>query len=113
MVIADINQFRLLRGAFLAAAVAPRVEAAALRRVDGARHITFQHVLHRGDVRIGNRNRPQQRLRVRMQRVVEQFLLRRNFDDVAQIHHSNAVADVFNDAQVVRNEDVRQLIFPL
>lgn len=85
MVIADIDQLRLLRGAFLAAAVAARVEAAAFRRVDGARHITFQHVLHRGDVRVGNRNRPQQRLRVRMQRVVEQFLLRRNFDDVAQI----------------------------
>ena len=48
-----------------------------------------------------------------MQRVVEQFLLRRNFDDVAQIHHSNTVADVFDNAQVVRNEDVRQLIFPL
>lgn len=113
MVIADINQFRLLRGAFLAAAVAARVEAAAFRRVDGARYIAFQHVLHRGNIRVRNRNRPQQRLRVRMQRVVEQFLLRRNLDDVAQIHHSNAVADVFDNAQVVRNEDVRQLIFPL
>ena len=50
----------------------------------------------------------QQTLGVRMNRVGENLLLRTGFHHVAQIHHRDAVGDVFDDVQIVRDEQVRQ-----
>src|SRR5262245_3307395 len=53
------------------------------------------------------RHRAQQRARVRVLRVVEQLLHRRLLDDLASIHHRDAIAHLGDDAEVVRHEDQR------
>ena len=50
----------------------------------------------------------QQALRVRVSRIREQLVRRRDLDDPAQVHHRHAVADVANDGHVVRDEQHRQ-----
>ena len=62
---------------------------------------------------IGNRHRRQERFGVRMQRACKQRALRRDLHDSAEIHHRDAVADVLDHRQIVRNEEIRQTEFPL
>ena len=57
---------------------------------------------------IGHRYRRQQRFGVRMLRMGEQRAARRELDDAAEIHHRDAVADVLDDREVVRDEEIRQ-----
>ncbi|MMZ62954.1 hypothetical protein D1872_251840 [compost metagenome] len=45
-----------------------------------------------------------------MQRLSEHFLGRCEFDQLAQVHHTHAVADKFDDRQIMRNEHIRQVI---
>ena len=60
------------------------------------------------DLRVGDRDRRQQRDRVRMERVVVQVVGRRDLHDLAEVHDRDPVGDVADDRQVVRDEEVRQ-----
>ena len=57
-------------------------------------------------IRFGDRG--QQRLGIRMQRSREQRFGRRGLHDPADIHHRDPFADVLDDAQVVRDEQIRE-----
>src|SRR5262245_16608935 len=48
--------------------------------------------------RIGNGNRGEQRLRIRMSRMCVELLGRREFDDAAEIHHADAMRQVPDDS---------------
>ena len=103
------DQRRLVGRADLGRVAAARVEAAAARRVDRARHVALEHdplALRRS--RIGDRHRREQRLGVRVDRPLVELLGRRELDDLAEVHHRDAVGDVAHDAEVVRDEDVGQ-----
>jgi len=60
-------------------------------------------------VRIDDWNSRQQCFRVGVHRVVEDLAGRGQLDDASEVHDCNAVADVFDDAEVVGDENVGQL----
>ena len=86
------------------------MEDAPRGRVGGARRLARQHHARPGGLLYGIRqgNGGHQRLRVRVQRVVEQLRALRHFDELAQVHDGHPVADVPHQRQVVRDEQVRQ-----
>ena len=59
-------------------------------------------------VRVGDRDRRHERLRVRVARVAEELLAVGQLDDAAQVHHRDAIADVLDHAHVVGDEEVGQ-----
>ena len=63
--------------------------------------------------RIGQRDRRQERLRVRVARPVVDVLRGAFLDDLAEVHDCHAVGDVADDRQVVRDEHVREPQFVL
>ena len=85
-------------------------ERAALGLVDRAGHVALDDLalLLRLQLRVGNRHGGKQRLRIRVQRVGVELVARRQLHHAAQIHHRDAVGDVFDDVQIVRDEQVRQ-----
>src|SRR5205807_6097661 len=60
-------------------------------------------------VRVGDRDRAEQRLRVRVQRVGVDLFGVRDLDDLAEVHHGDPVAQVADDRQVVGDEQVGQV----
>jgi hypothetical protein len=84
------------------------VEAASVRHVHRAWRLTAQHHAGRRCVRVRYRNGREQGVRVVMQRVAEQILDRRDFDDGAEIHHRHAVGDETHRGQIVRDVEVGQ-----
>ena len=82
------------------------MEAAPGGRVDRARHVTAQNdpLLLEAGVRLGHRR--QQRLGIGVLRPQEQVGAVADFDDLAEIHHGDAVTDVLDDGDVVRDEQI-------
>ena len=58
---------------------------------------------------IGNRDRREQRDRVRVERVVVEVVGGRELHDLAEVHDRDPVGDVPDDRQVVRDEEVGEL----
>ena len=87
-----------------------RVEAAAGRRLDRARHVARKDDARAPDRRVGvgHRHGRQQRFGVGMLRIGKQRAARRELDDAAEIHHRDAMADVLDDREVVRDEEIGQ-----
>ena len=56
--------------------------------------------------RIGDRNRAQQGCCIWVSRFAAHRVNRADLDDLAHVHHGHAVADPFDDAEVVRDEDI-------
>ena len=94
--------------AYLRAVTAAGVELAALRRIHGARNIAFKYYELMLFVR--RRDSVKQSLSIRMQRMVENFLRFRKLNHCAKVHNADSVADVFDDAEVVRNEQVCEIL---
>ena len=44
-----------------------------------------------------------------MQRALENLCGRAELDNFSEIHHGDAIGDVFDDGEIVRNENQRQL----
>src|SRR6266511_838571 len=88
---------------------APRREAAPRRDVDRAWNLAAERHLAVLRPRRRLRHRGEQRLRVGMERVGVEHLLRGELHEVAEVHHRDAIGDVVHDAQVVRDEQVREL----
>ena len=59
-------------------------------------------------VEVHRRHGREQRLCVGMPGIVEQLSPRRDFDDAPVVHDRDAVGDVFDDGEVVRDEQHRQ-----
>jgi len=85
------------------------MEMTARRRFDRAGNITLQNGLLASDGRVGDGYRRQQRLGIGVLRVGKQGFLVGVFDDFAQIHHRDAMADVFDHGQIMGDEQVRQV----
>ena len=77
---------------------AARVERAARGWVDGAGNIALKHHALAAPVKIGDRNGRQQGLSLGMQPPRIKILGPAQLHDPAQIHHRDAVADIFGDA---------------
>src|SRR5689334_14078717 len=83
---------------------ATRMEGTSRWGIDRGRRITFEHDANALLLRIGCRNRIEQRACVWMQCLFVDLLGVSLLDDLAEIHHADALADVTNDAKVVRDE---------
>src|SRR5205823_7950364 len=51
----------------------------------------------------------EQSLRVRMLRLREQLLARRDLDELPEVHHGDPVAEVLDGREIVRDEQAREL----
>ena len=60
-------------------------------------------------LRIGHGNRFEQGARIGMRRVAENAIHRTLLDDAAEIHDGDAVADMFDDRQIVADENVGEI----
>ena len=103
-----LDELRRLFAAQFDSVGAARVEVAAGRRIRRARDLAFQYVGLFADLRIGNRHRLQQGRSVRVLGIAEQFLGLGQLDHLADVHDRHAVGDVADDAEVVRDEEVRE-----
>ena len=85
---------------------AARMEVATGGWVDRARHIAGHAMFGARQRRIGQWHGGEQRLGVRVQRAREQRCLVGVFDDAPEIHHRHAMADMFDDREIMRHEQV-------
>src|SRR5215210_1390857 len=96
---AVVDERRPLHTADLGRVAASRMEAAATRGVDRARHLPGEDdaLPPPGAVLVGDQgNGRQQRLRVRMDRIVPELVCRRHLDDDAEIHDRDPVGHMAN-----------------
>jgi hypothetical protein len=100
----DLPQFWLFIPASLEHVWASGVEAAALGRVDRAWYIALKDdSLSRGSW-LGDRYGGEQRLGVGMLWRSENLPLGPQLDDLAQIHHRHAMRHVFDDCEIMADE---------
>ena len=96
---------RLAPGTHVRAAIA---ELAAVQLADRRRHLAWDHPERFARPRAaGNRDAGEQPARVRVQRRREQRRHRRALDDLARVHHRDAIGDARDDAEIVRDQDER------
>src|SRR5450759_4409172 len=98
------------RGAGVLRSRAARVEDAALGRVRRAGHAALEDDAPPGALGggVGDRHRREQRLGVRVLRLVIKHRAVRDLDDLAEVHDGHAVGGVLDHRQVVGDEDVCQ-----
>ena len=82
------------------------MEAAARGRIERARHLALQDHAGALGLRLGHGDRRQQRAAIGMTGRGEQRLGVRGLDDGAEIHHRDAVGDVLDHREVVRDENI-------
>ena len=102
----DLAHFRHGPGAVGHRVGTTRPEHAAGRRIDRARNIAAEHDAPALAVGIRDGNGRQQRLGVGMLRAADELLRRRVLHDAAEIHDDDAVGDVFDDGEIVGDEEV-------
>jgi hypothetical protein len=81
------------------------VEVAPRRRVDGRGWLAFLKPHGDGVVRVGHRRRRLEQLGIGVERLVEDLRDGTLLDDAAEIHDGDLLAEVPDDAEVVRDED--------
>lgn len=84
------------------------VETTAARWVDRARHITSEQDALTANSGVRNRGSREQRGGVWVQRHVVQLARRSHLDELAEVHDADTVADIFDDWQIVGDEEVSQ-----
>src|SRR4029077_3768764 len=62
------------------------------------------------DLRVGHRHGAEERLGVRVRRVVVDGRRRPHLDQLAQVYDADAVRDVADDPQIVRDDDVGEVV---
>src|SRR6516225_4539709 len=89
---------------------ATRMEHAARRRMDRARHLAFHGSEPAAglDARIRHRHRLEKRPGIGMQRVVEQFVEIRQLDDAAEIYHGFFFKEYADHREIVGDEQVSE-----
>src|SRR5579864_4608165 len=105
-----VDEGRLFFGADRLRFPAAGAEPAAGRRVRRAWHVALEHdpLPLAALARLLDRNRRQKRLRIRMRRALVDLVPRADLDHLAEIHHGDAIGDMPDDGEIVRNEDVRE-----
>ena len=101
-----VAQDRLDLGAHRQRLRAARVEAAARRRIEGARHLALQDDLVAHVVGVRGQRVVQQDLRVRVQRIRVELVGVGGLDELAQVHDADARADVLHHRQIVSDEEI-------
>ena len=91
---------------------APCVERTALRRVHGARNVALEHgfggvLLIDGKARNGS----QKGIGVGVKRVMEKVVAVRKLADASEIHNQYSVAEMLDDAEVVGDEEIGEVLF--
>src|SRR4051794_19499080 len=96
MALAAIDQCGLFLRADRLRLPAPRAEATARRRVRRRRHVALEHdpLTPAALSRLLDRDRRQERLRVRVRRLLVDLVLRPDLDDLAEVHDRDAIRDV-------------------
>ena len=95
------SELRHLAAAALDRVGAAGVKAAAGRRIERARHLALQHDAAALGLRLGHRDRRQQRAAIGVAGRGEQRLRFGGLDDAAEIHHGDAVGDVLHHGEIV------------
>ena len=99
-----VDQRRLLLPATFLGKGAARVKAAAAGRRQRARHLARQQVPLAPQRRVRHRHRGEQGAAIGMTRRGEQRGAGRALDDLAEIHHGDAVGDMAHHRQIMRDE---------
>ncbi len=81
-------------------------KSATLWRIDRRRNISFYGFVIALDGRIGNGNGRQQGFGVSVPWVSVEFVSGGHLDDLAQIHHGDAVGNMLDDGKIVGNEEI-------
>jgi len=106
-----LDELRVHLGTDLLRLPATGVEAAARGRVHRRGHVAGEDdaLALLLDLRVGDRDGREQRLAVRVERVLVEVDAVGELDDLAQVHDRDSVADVAHDREVVRDEQVRKV----
>jgi hypothetical protein len=102
-----LSQQRHFDAATLHCKRAARVETAARRRVEQARHFTGDDRMS-NIIRIGTRYGVEQRTRIRVLWIGINLRFRRGLDDGAGIHHGHALRHRAHHRQIMRDEQIAQ-----
>src|SRR4051812_31422907 len=108
MCLGDQLLFRFLDAAAVERVWAAGVKAAALRRIDRTWYIALEDDALTVAPRLRHRNRGEQRLRIRVRGRGEDAPLRRDLNDLAEIHHGDTMRHVLDDREVVADEQHRE-----
>ena len=103
------EQFRFFFRAFLNSYGTSWVEATASWGICGTWNVAFQNYASSMIGRVGNRDCHEESLSVWMKLLLEKLVSSTDLCDLSDIHDCYSIADVFDHAQVVRNEQVGQL----
>ena len=104
----DLLQLRLDGAAAVEHVGAAGVEAAAAGRIARARHVAFEDDAVAGRARHRHRHGGEQRAGVGVLGRREDLALVRRLDDLAEIHHRDAVGHVLDDREIVADEQQRE-----
>ena len=109
------NELRLFGGALLGipellTEPASGAEAAAGWWRDRRRNLAFKDESIFGVMRLNLRHRRDERDGVRVLRLGEDTLHRANFNNLAEVHHSDAVREIADDIKVVADEEVGEAL---
>ena len=105
----QVAQVARLPAANLERKRAAGVERAAARRPGRVGDLASREVARDAPARVGLGNRPEQRLRVRVLRILVDRLRRADLDDPAEIEDRDAVAEELRGREVVRDVEVREV----
>src|SRR5689334_4015666 len=83
---------------------AARMKSATGRRIDGTGHIPLQDDAFLLPARLGHRHGRKERPCIRVFSIPVNGFTGGDFDDLAQVHNRHAMADVFDDAQIMRDK---------
>src|SRR5438270_6586304 len=103
--VAVVHEWRLDLDADVCHVAATWMEPAPRWRIDRTGDIALQHDAFALVAEIGIRDGHcgEQRLRVRHDRTLVELLCGRHFDELAEVHHRDAIAHMAYDAEVVRD----------
>lgn len=108
----DLCQFQRLT-ALLTRIRAAGSEPAARLGVDRRSNFTFQQDAFLLVMNIHSKNSRQQRLGIRVKRILKQFIRRTGFNHRPQIHNADVIRNMADDRQIMRDKHVSQLILIL
>ena len=105
----QVSQVARLPAAHLERKGTAGVERAAARRPGRVGNLSSRKVTGDAPARVGLGNRPEERLRVRVLRILVDHLRRADLDDPAEIENRDAVAEELRGREVVRDVEVREV----
>ena len=104
----DVGKFRSLFGALIDGERAAGAKGATRGNVDGTGHATPKHKLGSSRARFVGAGKREHVAGVRMPGIVEDGLLRADFDEPTEIHHANVVGGEFDDGKIVRHKQISE-----